>query len=65
LRNRVDILDIFATEEFAGFAAGRMKKKIMGTDEALCGGVREIRLADGRVANPLRNALEGRCTVIR
>jgi len=52
-------------EEFAGFAAGRMKKKIMGADEALRGGVKEIRLADGRVANPLRNALEGRCTVIR
>ncbi len=52
-------------EEFAAFAKGRMKKKIMGTGEALAGGVREIRLADGRVANPLKNALEGRCTVIR
>jgi acetylglutamate/LysW-gamma-L-alpha-aminoadipate kinase len=52
-------------EEFAQFAAGRMKKKIMGTEEALRGGVREIRLADGRIEHPLRNALEGRCTVIR
>lgn len=51
--------------EFAGFAIGRMKKKIMGTEEALKGGVKEIRLSDGRIANPLRNALEGRCTVIR
>jgi len=51
--------------EFAGFAAGRMKKKILGTEEALRGGVAEIRLADGRVEHPLRNALEGRCTVIR
>jgi acetylglutamate/LysW-gamma-L-alpha-aminoadipate kinase len=42
-----------------------MKKKIMGADEALRGGVKEIRLADGRIAHPLRNALEGRCTVIR
>jgi len=52
-------------EEFAQFAAGRMKKKIMGADEALRGGVKEIRLADGRIAHPLRNALKGRCTVIR
>lgn len=51
--------------EFAGFAKGRMKKKVMGTEEALEGGVKEIRLADGRVEHPLRNALEGRCTVIR
>ena len=51
--------------EFAEFAAGRMKKKILGADEALRGGVKEIRLADGRIAHPLRNALEGRCTVIR
>jgi len=52
-------------EEFAGFAAGRMKKKILGAEEALRGGVKEIRLADGRIAHPLRNALEDRCTVIR
>lgn len=51
--------------EFARFASGRMKKKIMGVEEALRGGVKEIRLADGRVEHPLRNALEGRCTVIR
>lgn len=52
-------------EEFAGFATGRMKKKMMGMKEALRGGVKEIRLADGRVAHPLHNALKGRCTVIR
>ena len=51
--------------EFAAFAQGRMKKKIMGAEEALRGGVREVRLADGRIERPLRNALEGRCTVIR
>lgn len=51
--------------EFAEFAKGRMKKKILGTEEALAGGVKEIRLADGRVEHPLRNALEGRCTVVR
>jgi acetylglutamate/LysW-gamma-L-alpha-aminoadipate kinase len=65
LRSRFDILGVCATEEFPQFAAGRMKKKIMGADEALRGGVKEIRLADGRIEHPLRNALEGRCTVIR
>ncbi len=42
-----------------------MKKKIMGAEEALRGGVGEIRLADGRIEHPLRHALAGRCTVIR
>ena len=33
--------------KFADFAKGRMKKKIMGTEEALAAGVSEIRMASG------------------
>lgn len=56
-----------STSELAharSLAAGRMKKKIMGAEEALDGGVRRVILADGRVAEPLRAAWSGRGTVI-
>ncbi|MBN1516553.1 [LysW]-aminoadipate kinase [Candidatus Sumerlaeota bacterium] len=51
-------------EKFEAYAQGRMKKKIMGAQEALDGGVKEIRLASGKAENPLANALAGECTVI-
>ena len=45
-------------------AEGRMKKKILGAQEALTGGVGKIIIADGRVANPISNALAGNGTSI-
>ncbi|MCH7938407.1 MAG: [LysW]-aminoadipate kinase [Candidatus Marinimicrobia bacterium] len=45
-------------------AGGRMKKKLLGAGEALAGGVERVVLADGRVPNPLRRAIEGQGTVI-
>jgi acetylglutamate/LysW-gamma-L-alpha-aminoadipate kinase len=53
--------------ELAGFMAvaeGRMKKKVLGAEEALSMGVGRVIFADGRVAQPLRRALEGHGTVI-
>ncbi len=45
-------------------AQGRMKKKVLGAQEALTGGVAKVIIADGRVQKPISNALEGNGTVI-
>ncbi len=45
-------------------AQGRMKKKILGAEEALRGGVGRIIIADGRVEKPISSALAGNGTVI-
>jgi acetylglutamate/LysW-gamma-L-alpha-aminoadipate kinase len=46
-------------------AQGRMKKKILGSEEALKGGVRRVIIADGRIQYPISNALAGGGTVIQ
>ncbi|GAB4545217.1 MAG: [LysW]-aminoadipate kinase [Anaerolineales bacterium] len=46
-------------------AQGRMKKKVLGAEEALHGGVSRVVIADGRIANPISNALAGNGTVIQ
>jgi acetylglutamate/LysW-gamma-L-alpha-aminoadipate kinase len=46
-------------------ARGRMKKKVLGAYEALKGGVNRVVIADGRVQNPMSNALAGNGTVIQ
>ncbi len=51
-------------EEALSFAEGRMKKKILGAQEALQGGVGRVIIADGRVQDPLSQALAGCGTVI-
>jgi acetylglutamate/LysW-gamma-L-alpha-aminoadipate kinase len=51
-------------EEALSYAAGRMKKKVLGADEALEGGVDQVIIADGRIANPITNALAGKGTLI-
>ena len=51
-------------ESVAGFAHGRMKKKILGAQEALQGGVASVIIADGRVLNPISQALSGAGTMI-
>jgi acetylglutamate/LysW-gamma-L-alpha-aminoadipate kinase len=54
-------------DRVAGFidvAQDRMKKKVLGAQEAIAGGVRWVILADGRIERPLHSALEGRGTVI-
>jgi acetylglutamate/LysW-gamma-L-alpha-aminoadipate kinase len=45
-------------------AQGRMKKKVLGAAEALKGGVNRVVISDGRIQNPITNALEGNGTVI-
>lgn len=47
------------------YAEGRMKRKVLGAVEALRDGAGQVILADGRVDNPVRNALNGNGTVIK
>jgi acetylglutamate/LysW-gamma-L-alpha-aminoadipate kinase len=46
-------------------AQGRMKKKVLGAQEALNGGVGRVIIADGRAAHPLQAALSGSGTTIQ
>jgi acetylglutamate/LysW-gamma-L-alpha-aminoadipate kinase len=52
------------TARFKDLAGGRMKKKVLGAEEALKGGVKRVVFADGRRPDPLRRALAGDGTVI-
>lgn len=45
------------------WAQGRMKRKVLGAQEALDGGVRRVIISDGRVHHPVQNALAGQGTV--
>ena len=46
-------------------AQGRMKKKVLGAEEALKSGVSRVVISDGRIQNPISNALSGNGTVIQ
>jgi acetylglutamate/LysW-gamma-L-alpha-aminoadipate kinase len=50
--------------EFIDVAQDRMKKKVLGAQEALSWGVKRVVFADGRVERPIQRALEGSGTVI-
>lgn len=52
-------------EDFMEFAEGRMKKKVMGAAEAIAEGVGRVVFADARIQQPVRNAMQGRGTVIQ
>ena len=51
-------------DQFMSFAEDRMKKKVMGAQEALAQGTGKVIFADGRVEQPVRRALVGEGTVI-
>ncbi len=51
-------------DEARTYAQGRMKKKVLGAQEALQGGVSRVIIADGRVPQPISGALAGQGTVI-
>ena len=52
-------------DEAFHIAKGRMKKKVLGAQEALEGGVGEVVIADGRLEKAISNALEGKGTHIK
>jgi acetylglutamate/LysW-gamma-L-alpha-aminoadipate kinase len=51
-------------EDFMAVAEDRMKKKVLGAQEALAGGVRRVIFGDARLPRPLHRALAGTGTVI-
>lgn len=51
-------------DKYLNFAQGLMKKKILGAKEAFKLGVKKIFWSDGRIKNPVINALKGKGTVI-
>lgn len=57
----IDRADLASAE---AFAQGRFKKKMLGVQEALAGGVRRVVLADARRERPLADALAGTGTVV-
>jgi acetylglutamate/LysW-gamma-L-alpha-aminoadipate kinase len=58
-------IDKARLKSYMSFAAGRMKKKVMGAMEALEHGVSQVVLGDARLDHPIQQALQGRGTVIR
>ncbi|MDT8897852.1 MAG: [LysW]-aminoadipate kinase [Thermanaerothrix sp.] len=52
-------LTLAEMERALGYAEGRMKKKVLGAQEALRGGVGRVIIADGRYNQPLLKALQG------
>jgi len=57
-------IDRYKVEEFLMFARERMKKKIMGVQRAIQGGVKTVYFGDGRIDEPVKSALAGGGTVI-
>jgi acetylglutamate/LysW-gamma-L-alpha-aminoadipate kinase len=51
-------------EAFMAVAQDRMKKKVLGAQEALAGGLKQVIFADGRVEKPIQQALAGEGTII-
>ncbi|HFC08585.1 MAG TPA: [LysW]-aminoadipate kinase [Chloroflexi bacterium] len=47
------------------YAQGRMKKKVLGAQEALAGGAKQVIIADGRIPHPIERALAGGGTHIQ
>lgn len=46
-------------EQAMEWAQGRMKRKVLGAQEALNGGVKRVIISDGRINNPVTEALQG------
>lgn len=50
--------------DFLPFAMGRMKKKLLGTQNAFERGVEKVYWGDGRIEHPIESALAGKGTVL-
>jgi acetylglutamate/LysW-gamma-L-alpha-aminoadipate kinase len=57
-------LSLDQLEQAFGFAKRRMKKKILGAQEALRGGTSKVIISDGRIDDPISKALAGMGTWI-
>ncbi len=63
-RSLIPRLTAAQLEGALSYAEGRMKKKVLGAQEALAGSVGRVILADGRAEKPVTAALAGAGTVI-
>lgn len=61
------IKNISSTEldEMMQYADGRMKKKVLGAQEAFKNGLESMYWGDGRIESPISSSLEGKGTVIK
>jgi len=57
-------IDKHALQLYFPHAQGRMKKKLLGAQEAFKRGVKQIYFGDGRIKNPIDSALSGNGTII-
>lgn len=60
----INQIDKDKLSRYAKYAQGRMRKKLMGAEEAVKVGVKKIYWGDGRVKQPIKSAMTGRGTVI-
>lgn len=60
----LDTVDVAALDEAMHFAQGRMKKKLLGAQEALARGVERVVIGDGRRPRPIYDAYAGTGTTI-
>jgi [amino group carrier protein]-L-2-aminoadipate 6-kinase len=63
--DHLSTMELSRTGPPPAFATGGMALKLIAAREALAGGVADVRVADGRVANPIRSALSGAGTQVR
>jgi acetylglutamate/LysW-gamma-L-alpha-aminoadipate kinase len=61
----IEHVDRSAIQNALEVAEGRMKKKVLGAEEALRGGVQTVVIADARGDAPISHALAGRGTTFR
>lgn len=52
-------------EEYLTYTKGRMKKKLLGAKKAFENGLEAMYWGDGRIKHPIKNALEGKGTIIQ
>lgn len=60
----IKTIDKNKLNEYITYAQGRMKKKILGAQEAFRLGLKTMYWSDGRIKNPIINALKRRGTII-
>src|SRR3989338_4023245 len=62
--SKVSHIDIEDIDKFLEKSEGRMKKKLLGVTEAINAGVTNIYFGDGRIKNPVSQAMKGKGTTI-
>jgi acetylglutamate/LysW-gamma-L-alpha-aminoadipate kinase len=63
-KSLIRTIDKEKISDFLQFAQGRMKKKLLGVQRAFENGVETIYFGDGRIKNPVLNAIMGKGTII-